>query len=71
MSTIRAWACGDAQHRGVEHALADQHVVDVPALPAQEPLVLDPRDLGAEQLRGHPARPAISAARSTDSTMFW
>ena len=63
------------QDRGVQQLRADADVVDVPALPAQEPLVLDPLDLLAHQLRGHQRRPAsgaaISAARSTALTMFW
>ena len=65
---------GRAQDGGVEHALADQHVVGVPALPAEEALVLDARDLGAEQLGRHGVTGslrAISAARSTALTMFW
>ncbi len=76
MSTMRAWACGlSAARRRAASPVADQHVVDVPALAAQEALVLDALDLLAEQLRGHACPPAIvpsasSAARSTDFTMF-
>ena len=74
MSVIRAWACGRAQHRGVQQPrVVGEQVVDVAALAAQEALVLDARDLGAEQLGGHgaPLSARISAARSTDFTMFW
>ena len=51
------------EHRGVQHPLPDEHVVDVPAAAAEEPLVLGARDLGAEQLGRHPRSRAISAAR--------
>ena len=61
-----------AQHRGVQGVRADRDVVDVPALAAQEPLVLDPLHRRAEQLGGHERSPDLmSAARSTDFTMFW
>ena len=61
-----------AQHRGVQGVLADGDVVDVPALAAQEPLVLDPLDLRARSAWWSCAAPAvISAARCTDFTMFW
>ncbi len=94
-----------AQHCGVQRVRAGGDVVDVPPVPAQEPLVLDPLDPGPEQLGRHApnpvdalssvrssnsscpsfsplveegapvpvSRPAapISAARSTDLTMFW
>ena len=75
-----------AQHRGVQQAwVVVEEVVDVAALAAQEALVLDARDLGAEELGGHwPSPPPSvvevraeraskpsSAARSTDFTMFW
>ncbi len=63
---------GRPEHRGVEHPLADEHVVGVPAPAAQEPLVLDAGHLGAEELGRHRAASrVISAARSTDFTMFW
>ena len=43
-----------AQHRGVQQPrVVGEQVVDVAALAAQEALVLDARDLGAEQLGGH------------------
>ena len=74
---------GRAEHRGVQRR-ADRDVVDVPALAAQEPLVLDPLDDGAHQLAAHASasrapfvvsagstEEMISAARSTALTMFW
>ncbi len=74
MSRMRAWACGRAQHGRVERALADRDVVDVPALAAQEALVLDALDPLPEQLGGHGAPSSSvatsSAARSTDFTML-
>ena len=64
-----------AQHRGVQQPrVVGEQVVDVAALAAQEALVLDARDLRAEELGGHwspPRSRSISAARSTDFTMFW
>ena len=61
-----------AQHRGVQQpGVVVEEVVDVAALAAQEALVLDAGDLGAEQLGGHARSCWISAARSTDFTMFW
>ena len=76
MSRIRACACGDRSTAACRTSLADQHVVDVAALAAQEALVLDPLDPLAEQLAwssvvasGRGRAPA--GARSTDFTMFW
>ena len=61
-----------SQHRGVQQPrVVVQQVVDVAALPAQESLVLHPRHLGTEELGGHGRSRSISAARSTDFTMFW
>ncbi len=64
---------GRAEHRGVQQpGVVVEEVVDVAALAAQEALVLDAGDLGAEQLGGHARSPfPSSAARSTDFTMFW
>ena len=59
-----------AEDGGMEDVAPRQHVVDVPALAAQEPLVLDPLDPLAEQLGAHRRSSAIAAARSTDFTMF-
>ncbi len=62
-----------AEHGGVQGAgvRTGEHVVDVPSLSAQQPLVLDAGHLGAEQLGGHAGSATISAARSTEATMFW
>ena len=65
---VRRAEHGRVQGAGVR---VGEHVVDVPSLPAQQPLVLDPLHLGPEQLGGHRRSAAISAARSTDATMFW
>ena len=80
MSTMRAWAWGDRSTAAVQDVLAGGDVVGVPALAAQEALVLDPLDPLAEHPRGHEApasggraesRPSTSsAARSTDFTML-
>ena len=61
---------GRAQHRGVQGAAPDGHVVDVPPVAAEEPLVLDALDLLAHQLRGHAPSPveALSSSRSSDSS---
>ena len=56
-----------AQHGGVQGVRADGDVVDVPALPAQEALVLDPLDGRAEELGRHAPNPvdALSSSRSS------
>ena len=61
---------GRPQHGRVQDVLAGGDVVGVPALAAQEALVLDPLDPLAEHPRGHGASSASSAARSTDLTML-
>ena len=61
--------------RRAEHGRVQRtrdHVVDVAALSAQHPVVLDAGHLGAHQLGGHGVPSVmISAARSTALTMFW
>ena len=59
------------EHRGVQGAGADRDVVDIAALAADQPLVLDPLHLGAHQLGRHASSPPSTAARSTALTMFW
>ena len=61
---------GRAEHRGVQGAAPDGHVVDVPPLAAEEPLVLDPLDLLAHQLGRHAPSPvdALSSSRSSASS---
>ena len=73
MSTTRACACGLRTNAAAERVLAE--VVEEVRAAGDQLGVLDPLHRLAEQLRGHgSARPAsrvISAARSTEATMFW
>jgi hypothetical protein len=76
----------DVEHPGVGVRAADEghrervlaEVVQVAALSGEQPGVLAALDRGAEELRGHAGSPCsaarsarISAARSTEATMFW
>ena len=58
---------GRAEHRGMQGAAPDGHVVDVATLAAQEPLVLHALDLLAHQLGRHAPSPveALSSSRSS------
>ena len=70
MSTIRACAWGERSTAACRVSAPDGDVVDVAALAAQEPLVLDPLDLLAHQLGRHAPSPveALSSARSSNSS---
>ena len=70
----------DVEDPGVGVRAADERhlvrvvaeVVEVAAVPGDQPRVLAPPDPGAEQLGGHAPSPRlISAARCTAATMFW
>ena len=55
---------------GVQSVATDSDVVDVPTVPAQEALVLDPLHGRAEELGRHAPNPveAMSSVRSSNSS---